>query len=307
MPSKFIVSERLAGSRLDQALRRIVPHFGLRGCRRLLLQNSVTVNGRPGKAAWPLKSGDTIEIDDTGPTLPDIAITQRSCPGPFVIHGDKNFIFIFKPAGMHTTSLAGKADISLQSLLPLLVPGERITMLQRLDYGTCGIICGARHEEAASQFKIFERHGLCRKFYLALLQGEAKGQLSADFILDTTNRKKVRIMRKRGGNLCETRFIPLNSDVFLQTRSNQKATWCVCEIKRGERHQIRAHAAMLGFPLKNDALYGQGGGDFCLRAFGITFPGHDEFFLENAPGAFHLHDGLADAALRCAREMSEAN
>jgi len=45
------------------------------------------------------------------------------------------------------------------------------------------------------------------------------------------------------------------------------------ELSRGFRHQVRAHMAWLGLPLRGDDVYGDGeAGDLRLRAYSLSFP-----------------------------------
>lgn len=269
---RIVIDEKLAGERLDRIIRNILPNAGLRQCRRLIEEGFACLNAcRTHPGARPVK-GDLLEI-----TTPKAA---ADFPQPFEIGRSGPFSFFFKPRGLHSAAIAGNFRPSLEHWL-----NGKGKLLQRLDFNTCGIVCAASDEAAAREFRLQEAKGACRKWYLCLLSGKMREPQKCAAPLDTDGRVRTKILKGEGNALNETIFLPLPE---LEMTQNISGAWALAGILRGQRHQIRAHAAALGHALLNDDLYGKGNGDFYLRHFFLEFPGHCCFHLEDAPGGFPL-------------------
>jgi 23S rRNA pseudouridine1911/1915/1917 synthase len=278
----FAVSPDLAGQRLDAALARLLPHMGLRGSRRAVAAGRVLRNGRPEKAACRLRAGDRLEVLEHAPA---VAL-------PRFLSRRGEYVFVDKPAGLHCASLAGGAP-GLEELLPEILPAEcgRARLLQRLDCDTSGIVCAALNDRAAEAFRAAEREGRCEKRYLAVLLGDLPRRATVRLELDTANRRKSRVRAPGAESTRWTEFWPLHhfdtaqaGHLFApappETAPDAPArslTLAACRIRRGARHQIRAHAAALGHPLWRDALYGT---PECSGVLSLLRP------------AFFLHHGM---------------
>lgn len=177
-------------------------------------------------------------------------------------------------------SLAANLEDALPSLVAAQMARQTVRLLQRLDFGTSGIVAGALSEKAERAWRAQEKTGLVHKYYLALLAGKLEKAVTVDLALDTANRRKSRVLDKPGTSA--TSFMPLAGfsaeelETLLPETSvpREPVTLAVCGIWSGQRHQIRAHAAAIGHPLHGDDLYGDGNGVFVLQHFALSFPGH---------------------------------
>ncbi|MBO4313723.1 MAG: pseudouridine synthase [Desulfovibrio sp.] len=289
----------MVGMRLDHALAAVHPEMGLRGRRRLIESGRILVNGRAGRAAQRLREGDVI----TAAPCEDAPSAAPPGEPPRLLARKGGYLFFFKPPGLHTVRLAGGGGESLETALPALLPDDvdakDIRLLQRLDRMTSGIVCAAAGEDAALGFRRAEKGGLCTKRYLALLQGRLEQAATVRRRLDTDDCARSRALAPCAGPggteeprlaspLRETIFQPLHvfepgtlPPAMALCRSAAESgvraplTLAGCEIRLGARHQIRAHAGILGFPLVGDALYGgEGDGAFLLHHGGLVFPGN---------------------------------
>jgi len=215
--------------------------------------------------------------------------------------------FFYKPEGLHTAALTGSTAPSLEGMLPQLLAGQADPvafaaagagqsagqslgqggvfapqLLQRLDRGTSGIVCAALTPEAAQDFRRVEAAGRCEKRYVALLAGRLEEYYTVRLALRTDKRNKTRVLDCDAGRTRWTEFLPLHyfdgAELNLPALTEDSQfhrvglTLAGCRIRRGARHQIRAHAAAFGHPLWNDPLYGDGDpqaapGTFASRFF----------------------------------------
>lgn len=199
------------------------------------------------------------------------------------------YCFFYKPAGLHSAQIKGSPDISLETVLPALLPPgvteAPVRLLQRLDAQTSGLIAAALTMNAEENYRRLEKAGQIRKYYLALMEGKLERPVCINLALDTANRRKTRVLTATSDKI--TKFQPLH--VFTDMReakenfpdsdvTSEQSTLALCRINSGQRHQIRAHAAAIGHPLCGDAKYGEGNGNYALQHFALFFPGHAALF-----------------------------
>ena len=310
-------SQSMVGQRLDFALGLLLPHMGLRGRKRCIENGLVLVNGRACTAAQRLRKGDVVALQEAEPQRQDAAPrAETAAPAaacaagmdctqlePRLLALQGALCFFYKPAGLHTASLVGGTAASLEEMLPQLLSSaaERAEgdgfadaaarpcpqLLQRLDHGTSGLVCGAFSPEAADDFRRLEVAGHCEKRYVALLAGRLEEDFTVRRALRTDKRNKSRVLECDTGRSRWTEFLPLyyfdgpelNLPAFDENSQFHRVglTLAGCRIRRGARHQIRAHAASFGHPLWNDPLYG--------------FASDDEDSGAASASTFFLHHG----------------
>ena len=297
----------MVGQRLDFALSLLLPHMGLRGRKRCIENGLVLVNGRACSAAQRLRKGDVVTLQDavqepadTSPLVETVEQSAACAPcmdssqcEPRLLAMQGELCFFFKPAGLHTAALVGGTAPSLEGMLPQLLASTTGSatscpqLLQRLDLGTSGLVCGAFSPEAADDFRRLEVAGHCEKRYVALLAGRLEEDFTVRRALRTDKRNKSRVLERDTGRMRWTEFFPLfyfegpelNLPAFDEDSQFHRVglTLAGCRIRRGARHQIRAHAASFGHPLWNDPLYG--------------FANIEENSGEASASTFFLHHG----------------
>ncbi len=207
-----------------------------------------TYGGRLRVCAWPRREQDPARVrliaaGELGAwTLCDDGdVLALNKPGDVVCHPSK--------AGPWS-SLAGavKAGLGL----------EKAHLVFRLDRETSGIVLFARHERAASRLQRAMQDGRIRKTYLAVLVGElrpASGASGEEAIVvdqplgdDEASPVFVKTCVRPDGKAARSRFRPLAAEGGF--------TLAEVRIETGRKHQIRAHAQWLGFPVVGDKIYG---------------------------------------------------
>lgn len=263
--------------RIDRVIADRAPELGSRGAKRLVAAGLVLLDGEKARPMRQARGGQTVEI---------IAPAKQEFPEfPRIISKEKNYYFFFKPAGMHSAPIAGNYNVNFEELA-LELAGEELFFLQRLDFGTSGIICAARNKAAQLAFRQCEAQMRCRKHYLAILGGNLREKLTVKFAIKGGATKSAVTAQEAGAGRW-TRIEPLyhwaSGTAFSARLGPEPITLAACAITAGQRHQIRVHAAACGHPLAGDGLYGEGEG-FYLEHFRLLFPGHDII----SPGFGHL-------------------
>lgn len=269
-----------AGMRLDKYLVDSMGKMGLRGWRRAINSGLIRIQGGAASPGMRLSGKEELEIGDFG--------EKESVLKPRLVGRAGNYLFFYKPAGLHSAALAGGFNYSLESWLGSLCEAASHeappVLLQRLDQGTEGIVAAAVNKEAADLYRQAERDGRCRKSYLAILDGILDSPVRVNYRLEVNGGKKVRVSGTEMGESW-TEYEPLWTGTLKDTAVTI-ARCCLCS---GRRHQIRAHAAALGLPLLGDTLYGGHASEgFALTHYRLAFPGCEFQYIapESAFGKF---------------------
>ncbi|SBV94569.1 putative Pseudouridine synthase [uncultured delta proteobacterium] len=309
------VPETENGSRLDAFVARVLRDgngCGVRAAKRLIEDGAVLVDGKPRPAQFKLRTGNVVAVHrEIPPSSPDTLVLAG-------IGGE--YLAFAKPAGLHTARIAGSAEPSLEQALaaqwetvrksPLLpehhpipdvlravlgplpheesttvpaLPPEPPALLSRLDAVTSGIVLAAASDGAASRFRAMEAAGRVCKYYLAVVDGILDTAVSVTNALNTSNRAQTKVLPEADPDPARhTALYPLGEAASFPIPGAAGGTTlaAIC-IKRGARHQIRAHLAHAGFPICGDTLYGreQGGAPFRLHHARLVIPEFSFFCL----------------------------
>ncbi len=255
-PFEMEVDAEAAGERLDAFLAERLPGLGRRGARRIVESERVLVDGAAARKSRLLSCGQIVTLLDP-PPQPDW--NARPDPGiPLkVLHEDRRLVAVEKPAGIATVPLGPREGGTLAGALAARWPecaslgrsrGDS-GLLQRLDTGTSGVVLAARTPEAFSALLDVQRAGGLEKSYLALVAGEPSSLpslIDAPLAASGEGGRRVR---------ADERGEPARTELSIVER---RGRWLLVEavIRRGIRHQIRAHLAAAGLPIAQDRLYG---------------------------------------------------
>jgi 23S rRNA pseudouridine1911/1915/1917 synthase len=256
MKKSTLISGARAGQRLDRALEVLLPESGLRARRRMIESGRVLLDGAACGPACKVRQGQRLELLEIGPGRGDAPEERRIV----LVERQGDFAVVRKPAGLHSATLAGGGGASAEEQLPGIFPGEAPLLLNRLDQGTSGLLLVGLAPDAEARFRALEAEGRVEKEYLAVALGTVEGAVLMNR-LDTADRKRTRVLRETDPDPARwTRVEPLGG-----FERSPKAGEAIAEagltllrvvIRRGARHQIRAHLAGTGHPLLGDALYG---------------------------------------------------
>ncbi len=280
MDKSLTVSAGEGQPRLDAFLARALPGCTLRGAKRLLEQGLVMVNGRMRPAHFRLRPGNRVDIAFApAPEAPPAA--------PRLLAATEGYAAFFKPAGLHTAHVSGSAAANLETALPDLWPGLWANfrpgepaplpplLLTRLDAPTSGIVLAAFGLDAARRFRLLEAAGEVEKEYFAVIHGHLPAPALLRKKLDSADRKKTKALPEDSEDRTRhTRVLPRGDAASFLPPDSPPASLVAIHIRRGARHQIRAHLADAGFPLLGDVLYGppETGGPLYLHHFRLSLP-----------------------------------
>ena len=277
--SSLRIDSNLAGSRADSALKALLP-LSLRARRRLIEDGRVLLNNHKTKPGSFVREGDQLIVlpDSALPGLPvpdakedeghDATQGQDAADSPQLVFIDCDYAVLYKPSCLHTVSLQGRENRSLERMLPSLLPepsAGSCRLLQRLDYETSGLVACALTKEGEERFRLAEERGEVEKKYICLLAGTLEKEAVVRARLVRCGQKTMRALSEDDRDSARwTSFYPLLSsplDGIIKAEAaglpkEDPAAIAGVVIHRGARHQIRVHAASLGLPLLCDALYG---------------------------------------------------
>ena len=300
------------GSRLD-AFAAGIMGCGVRAAKRLAQAGRILADGKPRPPHYKLEAGTAVTVSSPAP--------ERSSPEIRLAAAGADYAAFIKPAGLHTAAITGKASPSLERAIreqwaafrqsPVFAtvpeiseslgknlggpfssappsPGpftqEPPVLLSRLDEATSGLVAAAFTPEAAEAFRAMETAGRAGKYYMAVVHGTVEHPFCMENALDTDNRKTTRVLPEPNADSTRhTAVTPIPPEGLDIPALEPGKTLVAAHIRRGARHQIRAHLAHAGFPILGDTLYGPDKEPFPLHLHHarLVFPGFDAACFPN--------------------------
>jgi len=259
VPSKFIVDAEHAGTRLDRYLASLLPELSRTRIQELIRGSLILVDGHAAKDALKLKGGERITVD--AQPRPPLQATAENIPLD-VLYEDSDVIVINKPAGMTVHAGAGISSGTLVNAL--LGRGQSLSraggdelrpgIVHRLDRETSGAILVAKNDSAHAKLSEAFRQREIKKTYLALVQGELKGDHgSIDLPIGRDPLRRTRMTTRRTVAAGKSREALTDWRVLSRIGP---ATLVEVTLHTGRTHQIRVHFSALKHPVVGDTLYG---------------------------------------------------
>lgn len=272
------------GQRIDNALMTLLKGVPKSMIYRILRTGQVRVNGKRAKPDTRLTAGDMLRI-------PPVRVAERveqAAPvramaevADAVIFEDKHFLVIDKPSGIASHGGSGVSHGAIE-LLRAARPQEHLELVHRLDRDTSGVLVFARTRAGLIGLQDAIRAGTVTKQYLCLMVGhppKAKFDVNAP-LLKSVLQGGERMVRVADNGKPSLTF-------FREAEQYPSARLMQATLGTGRTHQIRVHAAHIGYPLAGDPKYGDKEMNKRYRELGLQ-----RLFLHASHMSFEL-DGRA--------------
>lgn len=246
------VSPAQDGSTVDALLRRTLGLSGTSVKRAKRVPGGIRLDGVPVFVTARARSGQQLSVlvGDTGEDE-----TLIPTPGPLdICYEDTDLLLLNKAPGVAVHPSPGHFDHTLGNFVAYYykTSGQtaRFRPVNRLDRGTSGLMCVAKHAHAHELLKEQLHTPAFRRAYLAVCEGcppAERGVVDAPIgrAEDSLLRREVR----PDGAPARTRYKVLSR--------GERRSLVRLELETGRTHQIRLHMAHLGCPLTGDFLYGR--------------------------------------------------
>lgn len=225
-----------------------------------------------------------------------------------VIYENDRFLVVDKPANLliHPTKPGGPDTLwdELRKLLAFeIINGGQVSIVNRLDRETSGLVLVAKSAETARALGYMLARHQIRKLYQAIVWGWPD---TDQFTVDQPLLRQGTVMPSKiwlKQTVHPNGYPALTSFRVLKrfTRNGTPFTLIKAEPKAGRTHQIRVHLAHTGYPIVGDKIYGPD--ENCYLEFiasdwtpelesKLLLPRHAlhasglEFVLDNAPFSF---------------------
>ncbi len=240
------------GARLAEYLSARFPYHTLPEWLGRIGDGHVRVEGRPATPETLLAVGARVEYaleDYEEPAVPlDFHdVVRAECVA-----------LLHKPAGLpvHKT---GKVFVHTLANLHGLRHGREWSPLHRLDVETSGLVAFARGREALRRLAPTRPGTHWRKLYVAGVRGEPEAQGRLEFPLAENPADPIRSKmhpHPAGKPACT---------LYRRLSLSPSGALLLLRPLTGRKHQIRAHCAAGGFPVRGDKIYGCDGRFYLKR------------------------------------------
>ena len=266
------------GQRIDNYLFRQLKGVPKGLIYRLLRTGKIRVNGKRVKQTYRIQEGDEIKIpqvDVSQNETVNISGRTKQLIDEAILYEDDHLIALNKPAGLAVHPGSGVSFGVIEVLRALRPNADFLELVHRLDRETSGCLLIAKNKHTLNELHQMLRSKNVKKKYQLLVKGEWDlGEISVDTPLQTKGQYDVSD-DKNTWKKAQTIFTP--------ERIYTGFTLLSAEIKTGRTHQIRIHAAQLGFPIVGDSKHGDFTFNRECKKLGLK-----RMFLHSTQVSFHL-------------------
>ncbi len=185
---------------------------------------------------------------------------------PEILGEGNGYLVVLKPAGIlvHPTKPGGPRTLldALRELLSYeIASGGQISLVNRLDRETSGLVLVATTSDAARRLGLSMQHGRIAKKYLALVRGWPDWETSrveAPLLREGSVRTSAVWLKQcvHPDGAPATTELRVLRKFRKSTPAGERFSLIEARPLTGRTHQIRVHLAQVGHPVVGDKLYG---------------------------------------------------
>ena len=295
---EFIINKTNEKQRLDKYLKRILPSASNSFIYKMLRKKNIELNGKRAKGDEILKANDSVKIffsDDTFKKMSDSVKEEgtdyylnayKTLKDIEIIFEHEDFMIVYKPAGILTQKDKSNAPSLNEWCIGYLLSKNFLnnesfiefkpSVLNRLDRNTKGLVLFGKTLTGSRRLSEMIKKRELEKYYFARTKEgcNLKGIYKAFLVKDEKN-NTVTIYDKEHDIPEGLKFSPISTGIKVTGKGGDYTDLDI-ELITGKSHQIRAHLAHLGYPLKGDVKYNGGNNDGHkyqeLTAYKVVFP-----------------------------------
>ncbi len=245
----FTIPDNLGGTRLDQALAKLLPDYSRTQIQEWIKNNNITVDNKSCKSRDTVIGGEEITVQ----ALRKIQPAWQAQPIELdIIHEDESLLVINKPVGMVVHPAAGNPNNTLLNALlhhsPALKELPRAGIIHRLDKDTSGLLVIAKTEQALIHLTAQMKARSIHRIYQAIVCGllTSGGKIDEPIGRHPIQRKRMAVIETGKPSVTHFRII----------ERYRNHTRIRVQLETGRTHQIRVHMAHIRYPILGDPVYG---------------------------------------------------
>ena len=268
-PTLLEVDERSVTRRLDNYLRRILKGVPKSHIYRIIRDGQVRVNGGRVKPDYRLRPDDKVRI-------PPIRTANRESVAELdlskvemiqTLYEDQSILVVNKPPGIAVHGGTGLAGGIIELLRAKRYADSFLELAHRLDKDTSGCLILSKTPDCLrslhASLRRQEESAYFHKTYHIIVVGEWQADVQE---------VNAPIKKARGNLVSRVIVSPSGSPartIFQPLRRFNGFTLVEVKLMTGRMHQIRVHAASVGFPVAADRKYGNVSSNQQLARIGI--------------------------------------
>lgn len=179
-------------------------------------------------------------------------LVQRGEFEEWIIEETEDWLVVNKPGWLICHPSKNGPWSSLVGVAREYLGGGSLHLVSRLDRETSGVVVIAKHADAARDLQQAVEQRRVRKTYHAILRGDFRGTVYVSGALASDTESPIIIKdcvwSGKDAKRAET--------IFEAVYAKNGFTLCKVQPVSGRKHQIRAHAEWIGYPILGDKIYG---------------------------------------------------